>query len=311
MPVSPRVYAYLRQNVLGLVAIFIALSGTAYATHPGGTNTISTADIQSRAVTSPKLGLKAVETANIAPSAVTGSKLADDAVSARKLGAEAVGTAKLADGAVTPQKLACAGNSGADKMVRAGGVCIDRYENSIWDAPTGGKRITGAIPCRGDGQDCTDIYARSVAGVLPNGRLTWFQAQQALANSGKRLPTNAEWQQVAAGTPDHPGPCNTNSTGRLSTGQSPGCISNHGAYDMVGNVWEWVADWTPRSNASGNWGSFSDDLQGLAGAASSGAPGALIRGGNYSNVSGAGPLAMLGNIAPGHSASDIGFRGVR
>src|SRR5256885_10575002 len=30
---------------------------------------------------------------------------------------------------------------------------------------------------------------------------TYFQAQQALANSGKRLPTNAEWQAAVAGTP--------------------------------------------------------------------------------------------------------------
>src|SRR5438874_617328 len=74
-------------------------------------------------------------------------------------------------------------------------------------------------PCLANGNDCKGkIYARSVAGVTPSRSITWFQAQQALANSGKRLPTNAEWQQAAAGTPDpgaSPGvqDCNTNSVG--------------------------------------------------------------------------------------------------
>jgi formylglycine-generating enzyme required for sulfatase activity len=45
--------------------------------------------------------------------------------------------------------------------------------------------------------------------------LTWFQAQQACMSVGKRLPTNAEWQAAAAGTPDtgdaddHATTCNT------------------------------------------------------------------------------------------------------
>ncbi|MPZ91072.1 MAG: hypothetical protein GEU68_05495 [Actinobacteria bacterium] len=45
-------------------------------------------------------------------------------------------------------------------------------------------------PCNDNGQNCKGkIYARSVAGVTPSRYITWFQAQQALANSGKRLPT--------------------------------------------------------------------------------------------------------------------------
>ena len=36
---------HLRSNVIGYVAVFIALSGTAIASHPGGADTISAADI--------------------------------------------------------------------------------------------------------------------------------------------------------------------------------------------------------------------------------------------------------------------------
>jgi hypothetical protein len=52
---------------------------------------------------------------------------------------------------------ACPTLDPTDEMVRVGGVCIDKYEASIWDAPVGGNRITGAIPCSANGQDCDNI----------------------------------------------------------------------------------------------------------------------------------------------------------
>lgn len=197
-----------------------------------------------------------------------------------------------------------------DVMVRVGSACVDKYEASIWDAPSGGSQITGAIPCDADGSDCDNIYARSVPGVIPRSDITWFQAQQALANSGKRLPTNAEWQMAVAGTPDHPGPCNTDSSGVQPTGASAGCVSRFGANDMVGNFWEWVADWVPRSSGGGTW-SFSDDFQVLTGAATSGEPGALMRGGDFDDSTGAGPFAITGDRRPSFILSYLGFRGAR
>lgn len=176
----------------------------------------------------------------------------------------------------------------SDEMVRVGGVCIDRYEASLWDAPVGGNQITGPIPCMLNGQDCDNIYARSVAGVQPSARHTWFQAQQALANSGKRLPTNAEWQMAAAGTPDDDVSCNVGTGVLAVTGSLPDCVSRWGTFDMVGNVWERVADWLPNSTADTcEWVSssfeFSDDAQGICGAAVDGAPGSLLRGGSFQN----------------------------
>lgn len=52
-------------------------------------------------------------------------------------------------------------------MVGVGGVCIDRYEASIWDAPVGDNQIIATSPwdyCNPNGQDCAGIYARSVPG---------------------------------------------------------------------------------------------------------------------------------------------------
>jgi formylglycine-generating enzyme required for sulfatase activity len=223
----------------------------------------------------------------------------------------------------------CQGNGSGDTMVSAGAVCIDRYEVSVWSSPTGGTQYGTSVddyPCNDDGHDCTNIYARSVPGVTPSNRITWYQAQQALANVGKRLPTNAEWQQAVAGTPDPgatPGSedCNTNSGGPVDTGSRDNCSSRFGANDMVGNVHEWVADWDEQAQGPcSGFFPYGDDCS-IVGRAegdsvSTRFPGALIRGGSYGDGAGAGSFAVIAGNAPFSSVSNfggslIGFRGAR
>ena len=240
---------------------------------------------------------------------------------------------------------------GPDAVV-AGTVCLDRYEASVWRVPnptttnatlvrkiqqgqaTRADLTAGAAtqlgtagghdytPCTANGQNCAnDIYAVSLPAELPSAHITWFQAQEACANSGKRLPTNAEWQVGANGTPD-PGPdngttdCNTAHDGAVSlTGERSSCVSARGAFDMVGNLAEWVADWVPLSTTCTGWGGFSDDSMCLSGASETGTgPGALLRGGSFSFAFGgttSGPLTVNGSFVPGGSSVFVGFRCTR
>jgi hypothetical protein len=241
----------------------------------------------------------------------------------------------------------------ADSVV-SGTVCMDTYEASVWRVPNatttnkglvakiqqgkataanltaGGATQLGLVfgdyaPCAPSGQNCTDdIYALSLPGVLPSGSATWFQAQAACKNARKRLPSSAEWQAAVIGTPD-PGPdngttdCNTDSASTtVNTGSRSSCKSAAGAFDMVGNVLEWVADWVQRSTAVGTWSAVvspTGDLQVLAGAATTGEPGALVRGGNFGiygfGGSGAGPLTVAGPLGPSSFDFSIGFRCAR
>lgn len=236
----------------------------------------------------------------------------------------------------------------ADAVV-AGSVCLDRYEASVWRVPdprttnaslvrriqlglaTRADLIAGAAtqlgtasddyaPCANNGQNCAnDIYAVSLASEIPSAFITWFQAQEACANAGKRLPTSAEWQVGANGTPD-PGPdngttdCNTKSDGAASlTGTRSSCVSARGAFDVVGNLTEWVAAWVPAPTACPGWASFSNDEMCLAGASTTAnAPGAPVRGGAFASLGGekAGPLAVH-VFPPFRAASFIGFRCAR
>jgi hypothetical protein len=158
--------------------------------------------------------------------------------------------------------------------VQVGPTCVDKYEASVWDVPFYNHALIGDIkrgtatledliaggarqvsPCLPDfpesfpatGNWTAPLYAVSIPGVLPASCVSWFQAVQACALSGKRLLTNQEWQQAAAGTPDT-GIDNLDTdcaVGVIKTGSRSSCVSRWGAFDMIGNVWEWVADWGP------------------------------------------------------------------
>ena len=240
----------------------------------------------------------------------------------------------------------------APDAVAAGTVCMDKYEASVWRVPlpaTANKSLVKKIqqgkvkladlskggamqlgttvddyaPCADGGQNCTDdVYAVSVAGVLPAAYLTWFQAQAACKNARKRLPSNAEWQAAVIGTPD-PGPddgvtdCNTTfqpGTDPVVTGSRSGCVSADGAYDMVGNLYELVADWVPRSSTCGTWSptvSPTGDSQCLAGVETTGEPGVLLRGGVFLDGVHAGPFLVGGGNGPSYNSHLVGFRCAR
>ena len=226
--------------------------------------------------------------------------------------------------------------------VQAGDLCVDRYEASVWettDSATiteikGGEIQSGAdlslatqrgaagddygAACPDDAAGCLDHYAVSIPGVAPSNSLTWFQAAAACRNSGKRLLTNAEWQAAALGTPDTGGAddgvttCNTDSTFAIAlTGSRSACISDVGAFDMVGNVFEWVADWVPRSTACPGWGGFSDDAMCLAGAETASGPDALRRGGFFQDGTDAGPFSVEQTIPNNFGGLSQGFRCAR
>jgi formylglycine-generating enzyme required for sulfatase activity len=238
----------------------------------------------------------------------------------------------------------------APDAVLAGSVCVDKYEASVWRIPdpfgineklvkdvrkgkaeyadliAGGATQLGTAsddyaPCDDQGQNCADdIYAVSLPAVTPARYATWFQVQEACTNSGKRLPSNAEWQGATNGTPDPGGDngttdCNTTTAAAVvATGSRSACVSLRGAYDMVGNVYEWMADWVTKSDSScPGWGAFSNDHQCFAGAdtVSTGGPGVLVRGGGENAGVTAGSLAVVGYAQPNFAYPNIGFRCAR
>jgi formylglycine-generating enzyme required for sulfatase activity len=187
--------------------------------------------------------------------------------------------------------------------------------------PAGGQWT----PVFGSDPPSPGVYAASVPGVLPSTCIDWFQAAQACALSGKRLITNREWQDAAAGTPD-PGnaddgstTCATISNNPAKTGARTNCKSSWGAFDMIGNVYEWVTDWADRSNVGcTDWttqtGLAGADVSCFGGNGSNGVdriPGALLRGGAWVIGSLAGVFAVRSDLLPVEPFNYIGFRCAR
>jgi hypothetical protein len=98
---SRRIGEYLRKNVLGLVAIFIALNAGAYAATVAPPNSVVSTSIKDGQVKTPDLGAAAVTAPKLANRAVASAKLKALSVTHPKLGVNAVGPANVADNSLT------------------------------------------------------------------------------------------------------------------------------------------------------------------------------------------------------------------
>ena len=229
---------------------------------------------------------------------------------------------------------------GKDEMVKVGDFWVDRYEASLVDTTTwkGGRCDGSGKPYGASSDDydpagfpdwgkaTTKLYACSKSGNKPSASMTWFQAAAACAFSGKHLCTNGEWQVAALGTPDDSSSCNISTSAPENAGNRAACISQNGAMDMVGNLWEWVDLWgqagkvdtsysgqsaAPWPSGYGDGKDLTANVNGEAHNGSvyqTGIPAAAFRGGGFSYGTSAGVFELSLNHGPSYSSTSYGAR---
>jgi hypothetical protein len=102
---------HIRSNVVGYVAVFLALTGSATALQ--GKNRVKAKDIAAGAVTTPKIRGDAVTASKLAQGSVGAGAIAAQAVGASEIANGAVGTSEIAPGAVSTGAIAASAVTGA------------------------------------------------------------------------------------------------------------------------------------------------------------------------------------------------------
>jgi len=97
---------HLRNNIVGYLALVIAMGGTSYAAIALPRGSVGTVQLQRGAVTTPKIRAGAVTTGKLALGAVKTGRLANGSVTSPKLGAGSVNSGKVADHSLLPVDLA-------------------------------------------------------------------------------------------------------------------------------------------------------------------------------------------------------------
>jgi formylglycine-generating enzyme required for sulfatase activity len=149
-----------------------------------------------------------------------------------------------------------------------GGFCIDRYETAAGGVCAHNDPMNQFETTKNlNNPLCVPV---SKKGLRPWVNVPEHQALALCARVGKRLPSNREWYRAALGTPDavssEKGACVLDHIGQEradATGLHDQCVSSYGAYDMVGNVWEWI----DASVGEGNYGGRTMPDEGYIGEA--------------------------------------------
>lgn len=162
-----------------------------------------------------------------------------------------------------------------------GGVCVDLFEGALVVRGEDGGESAWPFYDSLDAVDASAIRAVPANGIYPQGYISQVQATAACARSGKRLCILEEWTAACRGEPEHdyvypygdtydPSACNEGrespivrlfgpnptysnqelndpACDQLDAGLARGgaytkCVSTYGAFDMHGNLHEWIDD---------------------------------------------------------------------
>ncbi len=141
----------------------------------------------------------------------------------------------------------------------------------------------------------------------PADKVIWNEAKAYCEAVGMRLPTEAEWEYAARAGSEKPTYAELERVAWYdgnSDGQTHPVAAKKpnawGLYDLLGNVWEWTADWYDPGYYDQK---FSKDPHGPVGGMDR-----VARGGSWATVARSMRVSVRDGGGPGHRSSGVGFR---
>lgn len=199
----------------------------------------------------------------------------------------------------------------AEQLIHVDDFYMDEYEvtnRQYAQCVQAGRCTTPRLP---RSVNFANYYAQFDFANFPAIWVSWNDATDYCAYRGKRLPTEAEWEKAARGPQNYLYPwgneeptnqANFNYVARdvAPVGSFPADLSGYGAFDMAGNVREWVADWyqwdyypvAPAQNPSGPTTGVTK----------------VLRGGSWNDIALYLRATVRKNFLPDSFDSNLGFR---
>jgi hypothetical protein len=177
---SSRVRAHLRANIVGYVACFLALSGTAAALP--GTSTVDSGDIVNREVRTVDLSPDAVTATRLADSAVSGPAVLDESLTGADVLDESLTGADALNGSLTGADVVESSLSGVNAALLQGRSASDLQIDGLRDSAfTCNPASATPITCAATG---TVDTTGNLTPVLVVATGTWRGQGQGLGDSG-------------------------------------------------------------------------------------------------------------------------------
>jgi len=194
-----------------------------------------------------------------------------------------------------------------DRIVKLDAYYIDKYEITVAKYKKYLEKTGAAAPKFLDNEKYNQPK-QPIVGV------TWQDAVDYCQWTGKRLPTEAEWEKAARGVDsrkypwgDAPDPMKANIRGKKKdkfrysapVGKFPEGQSPYGVMDMSGNVWEWTQSWfLPYAGNQFKNGMYGETLR-------------VIRGGSWFSNMDLARTTVRGKSLPNQRMNYVGFRCVK
>lgn len=210
MTPSQRIARHLRGNLVGYIALFVALSGTALAL-PGKnsvkSNDLARGAVNGRAITDGAVGKSKIRPASVTSAAiddgsVVSADLGDGAVTGTKITDEAVGRAKIEQGSINGGKLANGSVNSA--KVNDGSLLAEDFaagqlsegfvsetDPANFTLPRGGRLFINAVFLTGSCPVANCTYSVTVDGAAVAGTAMIGDYEQQATLTGVSAPLAA------------------------------------------------------------------------------------------------------------------------